>query len=761
MAEIQIKQGNIIFEKGTPLSTLCLIEEGEVLLSMPVGEIILKAGDAIGFFDLLTGIHSYDYIAQTDVVVDFIPFKHLDHFCEMLKNDTTIAQAFLLACNCHITHFWDTYTFAKYECDSLYSALMQFYKDYHLFCNQFDIVPKSLPGFEDVHPLSLDQDLENYIGHYYKDMNQLFQQSSFPDIFSLTGFISGFLIRACQDMHMMIDANLEMNEYITFLSTFFINEDRLDFLDMFSSLYGTAMQKRADLEPIGAAISKLFIRANGVSSIAGELYESRKLEFHAYQQRLEEDFEKIEAQLLEKDQEEQTKLTLQDSFLQILDFAQAPTSLRTRMLENLSAYKNEPDKTGSTPALLELRTNLTQDFFELYLRAFLFSMKAPIIPPVVKLFFYYGYLDETLCGYQNATDLLQKNMFFSATKDNIYPFYDWLTLIFKGEKQPHKDEFDRDYPTYIKSLESDGTISGEEAEKRRNNPIEKVKFEIRNLMVNGMKMTSGHPATYCPVLSEHNFIKAPNACMLHPNYIDQALQKLLEIDFSAYHREIMFHDDMLGKTQHPIDKQVLPQFILMPCIGTRGALWQEIEGFNRQSPASMLLPIFCLTDLNLLILRLTGEFRWEMCKRMQGARWNDFTYPSLTSEYADYLQFYKNNNDLSPESKQKCKQQLIRVRNRYKESFLLDYMSWVTYESKGSTRLNKVTRQIFINYCPFPINVRNELMKNPMFAKPLERYQNHKNKELTRIHSVIFKVKRNNRDNCPQPLLDQAEFLKL
>ena len=52
------------------------------------------------------------------------------------------------------------------------------------------------------------------------------------------------------------------------------------------------------------------------------------------------------------------------------------------------------------------------------------------------------------------------------------------------------------------------------------------------------------------------------------------------------------------------------------------------------------------------MIRLTGEFRWEMCKTEQGVHWNDVTDPSLTSVYFDYLQFYRKNHEISPETRE-------------------------------------------------------------------------------------------------------------
>lgn len=759
MAEIQIRSGNNILEEGAPVTTLCLIIEGTVSLDLPLGNVRLGPGDALGLLDLTSQTHSYTYTALTDVVVEFYPFSGVEAFCRAITSDPELTKAFCSATLMHISHIRDTYDVIHYECDSLYSALMQYYKDYTRLCQQYALTPKLLPGLNDVHPLSTEEDIDGYIGRYYKDMKQILSDPSLAGIYGKTGFLEGFLIRACKDMHQIMNIYGEMSDYLSQLSRLLINEDRLDFLDLYSSILSVVSRKKEDTLALTSAISKLFFRADGVSSIDHDLFIQRQSEFQELVRALEQEA------LSEEMADEQDSLSVQNltgSLSRILDYAQIDADFRADFIRQIADYKNEPDKTGNSDSLQQLRVRLTKSFLHLYTEAFFRSMEDTQLPPIMKMFFYFGYVDEQLCGIDNALQLFSKSIFLSKNDEpNIFPLYDWLTLIYKGERQPHKDEFDRDYPAYIQSLENEGTVSKTESGRLLQDTKEKVRFEINNLVACGLKITSGAPGSFCPVLSEHSFIKPPSYAFLEKQQISQALSAILSVDFSAYHREVMFSDVTLGTQHEFVQKQVLPEFILLPGIGMRGVLWQEIEGAKRQTPACMLLPIICLTDINLIMLRLTGEFRWELCKRMQGSRWNDITYPSLTSEYTDYMQFYKRNNALSPEAKQKCKQQLTRVRNRFKESFLIDYIAWIMFESQGSPRLNKVARQILATYCPFPQETRTQLKNNPLYTKTLEQYEAHKSKELGRINAIIFRVKRNNRNYCPDALQQQADFLSL
>ena len=156
---------------------------------------------------------------------------------------------------------------------------------------------------------------------------------------------------------------------------------------------------------------------------------------------------------------------------------------------------------------------------------------------------------------------------------------------------------------------------------------------------------------------------------------------------------------------------------------------------------------------------MTGEYRWEMCKRIQGARWNDLSDPSLTSEYFDYVQFYRKNNDLSADAKEKIKNNLVRAKNNYKEMFLLDYLSWIMYESAGSPRLNKVSRAIVAKYCPFRKDIRERLSSNPQFQPLFERY-NHQMSQVKHKYEVIRQKLSNAGIPFPEELEKEWEYLE-
>lgn len=163
---------------------------------------------------------------------------------------------------------------------------------------------------------------------------------------------------------------------------------------------------------------------------------------------------------------------------------------------------------------------------------------------------------------------------------------------------------------------------------------------------------------------------------------------------------------------------------------------------KRDTSARFMFPVFTAVDLEDMMIETMGRYRWEICRKIQGVHWNDIREKSLTAEYCDYIQFYRKNFELSADAKEKLKNALFRAKNNYREVFVKDYQNWIKYESRGSYRLNKVSRQILMTYCPFSKELRNELKANPMYQELLNRYDIQCSRSVKRILAVYDKYKR-------------------
>jgi len=160
-----------------------------------------------------------------------------------------------------------------------------------------------------------------------------------------------------------------------------------------------------------------------------------------------------------------------------------------------------------------------------------------------------------------------------------------------------------------------------------------------------------------------------------------------------------------------------------------------------------------------LMRRIAAEFKWELCKHIQGVRWNDVTDPSLTADYCDYLQFFKKNRDLSNDAKEKLKLQLARAKNSYREAFVMDYVQWVKYESTGSPRLNKVAREILFKYAPFSAKTLSSLSANPIYRDMIEKREIKRQQRLHILGNLCKKLT-NQGTEIPEEIQKEIEFQK-
>ena len=90
------------------------------------------------------------------------------------------------------------------------------------------------------------------------------------------------------------------------------------------------------------------------------------------------------------------------------------------------------------------------------MRLFVFNMYC-------KMFFYYGFVDEKLAGNTCTSALaVLADTYKSDPSGRIMLIYEWLKLIYEGHIEPSKNEFDLEYPAYLKSSYQNGDITEKE-----------------------------------------------------------------------------------------------------------------------------------------------------------------------------------------------------------------------------------------------------------------------------------------------------------
>lgn len=413
---------------------------------------------------------------------------------------------------------------------------------------------------------------------------------------------------------------------------------------------------------------------------------------------------------------------LQNSLDKIIAYSRLGEEDSKTLKSLMNTFKKDSNKLSSDDDMRILRKRLTDMFYKLYYNVFIHSLDDDNIPNYISMFLNFGYIDEELVSENTLMSLYRivHNIENICNSDHVYTMYNWLKHIFWGEKEPSRNSLDQNYEEYVREQARLGKIK--EADALGDNDM-KLRYEINNMFLQTHRMTYGRVSSFVPFLIEDNVFKAPESMLVSSDALMKLIDHARSIDFSLFFRSTVYSNESIGINKEYIYEEVLPDIILTPCIGSYGAMWQEIAGRKRTTSARFMFPIFCNVRLDSLMLNVLGHFRWELCKRIQGTYWNNVSEKSLTSEFYDYLQFYRKNRDLTDNAKDKIKSTLTSARNNFSEVFARDYELWITYESRGSSRLNKVSRLIMAKYCPFNKAIRHNLKLNPTYTKDIEIYE--------------------------------------
>lgn len=409
---------------------------------------------------------------------------------------------------------------------------------------------------------------------------------------------------------------------------------------------------------------------------------------------------------------------LQDSAKKLIEYSGIAEDRSDMFLMNLAAFRNLRDKLSADESARSIRNDVASVFFEIYAAVFKKALALKDDSRLINMFLNYCYMDEKLLSPEQVLALYKMaGKDTSGGKENIHSVRQWLTLIYDMKKDPSINEFGQDYLDVFREMRKRGQATEKDRQAYENNREARLSYEIMNMLKTNHKLCQGQIAVYFPILHRDLITRDLEKACVTKEAISASLGRILEVDYSAFHREVHFKDAVNGIEKELIMKPVAPDIILIPVFGSRSMMWQEISGRNRSTPGRFNVPAFTDENIDDIMLKLVGNFRWELCRTMMGTAWNDVTQPSLTSEYTDYIQFFKKNRDLSEEAKEKIKTQIQKYHNRMRDIFTSDYELWINNEAKGNVRVNKIVRSILFKYCPFARPIREQLDKQPMYTE--------------------------------------------
>ncbi len=743
------ESGREIISLGSTNNIFYIIADGSVTAKVRGHEITIKKGDIVGIFDITMPVHTCKYTATENCSLIPYTFDDKDALLALLDRNSDLRKLFILSFCRNIVYLVRDCLTSYKESISLYKYIGQVISQYHEICHSIGLSGRILPFMDNIQHLDAEDTPDFYLEEYYTSMRKIIAESAtaIP-----AGFVYGFLAKSREDINHMLALSDKYMECQRAYCDYLINEDNLDIYDIYCDMFLRAQNNGVPTASIDAAITGIVDKMRQLPNINQQFMAKRVFEFRSKtaQARQKGPMSKEDAAIREE---------LNNSVQTILNYADTVDTTASEFTKLLEQFKNAPDRNSTDKQTDMLRRQLTKMFYILYNEVVQISLKQEKVPTIIKMFLNFGYIDPALCGIDNAVELYKITENYHGLKEEgIYTFYEWIQEIYHGRKQPSRNEFEQDYVAYIRNLKRERKIDKETETRMLDDNMGKVMYELQNVFPQVNKVTFGRIFSYCPILMEENILKSFEALLMTPRRILDTFDRILSIDYSAFYHEILF-EDTKANIKESVQIDIRPDVILMPNAGTKGILWQEIEGMYRTTPGRMMISSLHTENIDKTFVRMTGEFRWEMCKRTMGARWNDFASHSLTSDYCSYAQFFNKNRDLSFDAKEKVKELLKRSKNNFKEMFVRDYMVFIQNESTGSSRLNKVVRSILFQYCPFSQDICQNLQGNGAFMDCLEKYRIRKSQHLHHLNQVLLKYQ-NSGKPVPEEISSQKALFE-
>jgi hypothetical protein len=721
----KVKQGEVIAKCGDKVMEWYLIQEGSVAQKFAFEEIVLERNSMVGI--LADEWFLCDYVAREDTTLIVVPCKDAYDLEKILAEHGEYRAVFLRAALEQKHKALHLYTDLQEKSALLHTFAESAYNDYKAMCQEFFVEEQPFPRMENFGPLVMTHRAESWEIAGSESLMHTYLKEYLTLMVRDESLCVGAIMEAAAQVRRVTQGIGEMENYLRYNSDILWSHSGNDLFRLFFDLAVQQSKKKKEIAKIREGMESAYHVMQQLGVFDEETLAKCRDTYQNY------DFQSVSMGRLD--------VTKEDTVRVILEYAGYDGEQVQETKALLAAYRKLPDRQSTDSDVYQMRKKISHMFYDVYEKAFLRAAEdRGEISPILKMFFNFGFLDVELLGEETANALYNLtehlNMFHT---DNIFTIYEWLLAIYRGEKSPSQNEFDQDYNGYLLEERKNGNLNEVQVEEYKQDTRRKVQFEIHNMFRSAHRIAYGRVSTFCPVLVEDDFIQSVEKMALTAERLVQSLNIVRELDYSILYREVLFSDAAHGIQQEWIQKEVLPDMILMPCCGAKGSMWQETSGAKTDTPARMMFPMFLSADLDELMVELMGRYRWEICRRIQGVYWNDIRERSLTSEYCDYLQFYRKNNELSGEVKEKLKTVLQRSRNNYREVFVKDYQNWMKYESKGSFRLNKVARDILIRYCPFSKTVRQSLKSNPVYQNAFNKLENENMKKESRLTAMYEK----------------------
>ena len=701
MGLVKLEKGEILHKAGTDIvETVEVLVKGSIKISNQFTSITLSVGSFIGIVETPGTPYNYTIEALEESSVYSYPFDSQDDIPNVVRSNPKIAP--ILAAQSVETAYKCCDIFEKEfeDAQAEYEQIISDYNDYPALCIKVGEVAKSFPEIDEIIAPEKSDNIKDWSFDFVRGLKA--QEAS--------------LKKTLYPLNIEIATGVVMSAYTIYRK---ISEE-----SKLLSEYRNTLKKKTS--SFANAMKAINAKVNDLDNNGGE----------------------------------GGSVTIVNALNTILEYSGVPSEIAVKFEEQLSEFKKNNNRYDSSDEARALRRSIGTTFYDVFTPAYIKSLNDTNVPIEVKMFFMFGFVDEELAGEKNTQILYNMaKAYVPDPEGKVLLITEWLRKIYNLEVEPSRNEFDQDWATYLREQKSTGQLNQAQVDLMTNDPTSRLQFEIHNLFGLGNRMTFGRISSFVPVFDSQNVLRPLDMAYLTVAKVNEYYSNIRKLDYGVFCRSAVYSDPEIGITSLHYADDITPYMILMPNVGSRAALWQEIEGKNRRTPARMLVSIFNTENTDECMIKLFAEFRWEMCKTEQGVHWNDVTDPSLTSMYCDYLQFYKKNPALSTDMKDKLRTDLKKYSNNYKNMFIADYLAYIKFEAAGSPRLNKVAREILFTFCPFAKEQREKIADNPQYTELINHYNTRIQNLAKPVSNVVAKLKKEDIP-IPEAVTKQIEYLR-
>ncbi len=722
----QLVRGTVLFQKGEKISFIGMIVKGSIRIQNGAVKRIAKKGTIIAAADVFADEYLGDYVTEEDTIFYAFPAFDSSSLEQFLIDNSDYKGIVVHSMEKEVVEYLEERERILNRAGEFYHFLKRHYELAIRDGMDKEEVPRKF--FEVVPEVAFELACRESKVSYYQECakvslpvhNEFYHNSDVMAFYQASeiAYVIQEIIKSCQTIV----------KYIEEVFYMYWNANG-------NNLFDKEVKFAKEMKKNGKFKMEQFIRINDTKDKTFMLHEiieqmtGKQLPLD--RQYLEETLKAVlntpmaSSQEVEEEParsaEDQLEL-LQNSLLQILDFAKIKKEEQKEIITAMNAFVHAKDRLSTQDDVRKLKKQIALYYFKVYKICLFEWFENANVPLAVKLFLNYGYMDERLLDDEQIVFLCEQvDKSYPNLPCDIYTMPEWLKAIYEGRKDTSRDSFERDYRDALREQRRTGRITDREEREYLNDNRRKVIFEIENMFTSNNKIVNGKLSTYVPVLYKDEIYGDIERLFLSKQQLADTILELEEKDFTIFNREVLYTNPQLKIEKEYVIKHVYPDVILAPVYGTASSMWQEITGKKRDTPGRFIFPSIVESEVYKLVTKAFGRFHWEYCRCEQGTSWNNIQYKSLTSEYMDYIQYYRKNHDLSEERREKIKVQIQRARNNSREIFLNDYELWIYYESKAAMKLNKVSRAILATYCPFNKDIREFLKTNTAFSEAMMR----------------------------------------